>query len=118
MLNAILHYINELVIDPNGQITENLSVLREIKMLQAVLILTRGIVFHKFLYYIVKTNIRNHINIILVNWYYVLMYILNYTLSLAKQSQNESEHLLTSMDAPNSELPLLVYQLMFKITLF
>lgn len=67
VLNVVLHYKNELVIDPNGQITENLSVLREIKMLQAVLILMRGVVFHKFLCYIVNTNIRDHIYIILVN---------------------------------------------------
>lgn len=119
MLNVVLHYKNELVIDPNGQITENLSVLREIKMLQAVLILTRGVVLHKFLCYIVNTNIRDHIYIILMNWYYILMYILEYIeSSVSGQFQNESKHLLTSMDASSSGLPPLVFQSVFKLILF
>lgn len=46
---GFFHDAGKLVIDVNGEVTENLSVLRQIKILQGVLVLPWGVVLHEVL---------------------------------------------------------------------
>lgn len=46
---SLLHEPNELMVDVYGQVTENLSVFGQIKVLQAVLFLARGALFQETL---------------------------------------------------------------------
>ena len=51
-----IHNRYKLVVDTDGQITEDLSMFRQVKVLQAVLLLTRRVLFHKLLW---KTADKN-----------------------------------------------------------
>lgn len=46
---GLLHDADEAMVDVDGQVTEDLPVLGQIKVLQAVVVLPRGVLFHELL---------------------------------------------------------------------
>lgn len=48
-IERVLHHADELMVDVDGEVAENLPVLRQVEVLQAVLILTRRVVLHELL---------------------------------------------------------------------